>query len=430
MAEAELQFISWNLEMRTLVIIVWRIFYPLVALVVAPFWMLKMLRRDGWGSGLLERIGTYRREVEFERTGAVYIHAVSVGEVLLALKVITKWQKETGDHFVLVPTTATGMAVARDKAPEDVRVIYAPLDLGFLIRRVMKRLEPKMVVMVESEIWPNLIYETHRLGIPIGLMNARLSPRSGRRMERFQSFVRPFLELLDYVGVPEKEDLIRWQKIGVREKAAVLTGNVKFDPCGSALPEKRSEFSRMLDQFPKRPVAMAISTFPGEEEYLDEVFREADYQSVIVPRHAERRAEVTEALNGNVILRSQFHQPLGSESFVIDSTGELRDWIAHADVVIIGKSFFEEGGQNPSEAILAEVPVICGPNMSNFEPLVTELKEAGGICMVSSREELVSALRKIPMGQVKKARVVLEKHNGAMDRTIALFLRGESVATN
>ena len=364
--------------MRTLVIIFWRIFYPLVALAAAPFWMLKMLRRDGWGSGLLERIGIYRREVEFERIGAVYIHAVSVGEVLLALKVITEWRKETGDHFVLVPTTATGMAVARDKSPKDVRVIYAPLDFGFLIRRVMKRLEPRVVVMVESEIWPNLIYETHRLGIPIGLMNARLSPRSGRRLKKFQSLVSPFLELLDYVGVPEKEDLVRWQSIGVREKAAVLTGNVKFDPSGSVLPEKRLEFSAMLEQFPKKPVAMAISTFPGEEEYLDDVFRELGYQSVIVPRHAERRTEVAEALDGNVILRSQFQQPLGSESFVIDSTGELRDWTAHADVVVIGKSFFEEGGQNPSEAILAEVPVICGPNMSNFEPLVTELRKRVG----------------------------------------------------
>ena len=416
--------------MRTLVIFFWRIFSPLVALAAAPFWMLKMLRRDGWGSGLLERIGIYRREVEFERIGAVYIHAVSVGEVLLALKVITEWRKETSDHFVLVPTTATGMAVAREKAPEDVRVIYAPLDFGFLIRRVMKRLEPRVVVMVESEIWPNLIYETHRLGIPIGLMNARLSPRSGRRLKKFQSLVSPFLELLDYVGVPEKEDLVRWRSIGVREKAAVLTGNVKFDPSGSVLPEKRSEFSAMLEQFPKRPVAMAISTFPGEEEYLDDVFRELGYQSVIVPRHAERRTEVAEALDGNVILRSQFQQPLGSESFVIDSTGELRDWTAHADVVVIGKSFFEEGGQNPSEAILAEVPVICGPNMSNFEPLVTELKEAGGICMVSSREELVSTLRKIPMGQVQRARVVLEKHNGAMGRTISLFLGGKTAATN
>ncbi|MEO1833196.1 MAG: glycosyltransferase N-terminal domain-containing protein, partial [Akkermansiaceae bacterium] len=347
-----------------------------------------------------------------------------------ALKVITEWRKETSDHFVLVPTTATGMAVARDKAPEDVRVIYAPLDLAFLIRRVMKRLEPRVVVMVESEIWPNLIYETHRLGIPIGLMNARLSPRSGRRLKKFRSLVSPFLELLDYVGVPEKEDLAQWKSIGVREKSAMLTGNVKFDPSGSLLPEKRSEFSAMLEQFPKRPIAMAISTFPGEEEYLDDVFREVGYQPVIVPRHAERRAEVSEALDGNVILRSQFQQPLGSESFVIDSTGELRDWTAHADIVVIGKSFFEEGGQNPSEAILAEVPVICGPNMSNFEPLVTELKEAGGICMVSSREELVSALRKIPIGQVQRARVVLEKHKGAMSRTISLFLGGKPAATN
>merc|ERR1711965_8761 len=140
--------------------------------------------------------------------------------------------------------------------------------------------------MVESEIWPNLIYETHRQGIPIGLMNARLSPRSGRRLKKFQSLVSPFLELLDYVGVPEKEDLVRWQSIGVREKAAVLTGNVKFDPSGSVLPEKRSEFSAMLKQFSKRPVAIAISTFPGEEEYLDDAFREVGYQPVIVPRHA------------------------------------------------------------------------------------------------------------------------------------------------
>lgn len=407
--------------MRILVLVFWNILYPLAVVFAAPFWMLKMFRRDGWGSGLLERIGLYDRAQEFERTGAVYIHAVSVGEVLLALKLITKWREKSGDHFVLVPTTATGLAVAQEKAPGFVRVIYAPLDFGFLIRRVMKRLEPRAVVTVESELWPNLIYQTHRLGIPIGLMNARLSPRSGRRLKKFRSFVGPFLELLDHVGVPEKEDLVRWQEIGVCKKALVLTGNVKFDPSGAALPAKRPEFSAMLDQFPKKPVAMAVSTFAGEEEYLDDAFKEAGYQSVIVPRHAERRAEVVESLGGKAILRSQFHRPLGGESFVIDSTGELRDWTAHANIVVIGKSFHEEGGQNPSEAILAGVPVICGPNMSNFEPLVTELKEAGGICVVSTREDLVEALRKLPKEQVERAREVLEKHNGAMVRTIALF---------
>lgn len=407
--------------MRRVVLQVWNLLYPLVVVVAAPFWLVKMIRRDGWGSGLLERIGIYDREAEFEKTGGVYLHAVSVGEILLALKLIAKWKEETDEHFVLVPTTATGMAVARERAPEHVRVIYSPLDFGFLIRRVMKRFEPRIVVMVESELWPNLISQTHRLRIPMGLMNARLSPRSGRRLTRMRRFVSPFLELLDHVGVPEKDDLDHWQRIGVKPEATVLTGNVKFDPGGAALPRKRPAFSEMLDQFGDKPVAMAVSTFAGEEEYLDSAFREAGFRSVIVPRHAERRSEVVKALQGKVILRSQFTSPNGAETFVIDSTGELRDWTAHADVVVIGKSFFEKGGQNPSEAILAGVPVIAGPHMSNFEPLVSELKNAGGIQLVETRDELVAALRKTPEGQVKRAREVLEKHDGAMKRTIALF---------
>ena len=140
-----------------------------------------------------------------------------------------------------------------------------------------------------------------------------------------------------------------------------------------------------------------------------------------MPRHAERRTEVAEALKGGEILKSQFRRPTGSESFVIHSTGELRDWTAHADVAVIGKSFFEEGGQNPSEAILVGVPVICGLQMVNFEPLVRELKEAGGICMASSREELLVALHNLPAEQIARARAVPEKLSGAMARTIALF---------
>ncbi len=177
----------------------------------------------------------------------------------------------------------------------------------------------------------------------------------------------------------------------------------------------------MLEEFPKLPVAMAVSTFAGEEEYLASAFREAGYLPVIVPRHAERRAEVSKALDGKVVLRSRFRAPLVEDTFVIDSTGELRDWTAHADVVVIGKSFFEKGGQNPSEAILAGVPVICGPHMANFEPLVSELKAAGGIQMVTTRDELLSALKNPLPDQSKKARMVLEKHQGAMSRTIGLF---------
>lgn len=410
--------------MRTFVLLLWNAIYPIVVILASPFWMLKMWRRGGWGSGLTERLGIYDREAEKERCGGVYIHAVSVGEVLLALKLIEKWKEETDDHFVLVPTTATGMAVACENAPEGVRVVYAPLDFSFLIRRVLNRFDPRVVIMVESELWPNLIYQTHRKGIPLGLMNARLSPRSGRRLGKFKSLVQPFLGLLDHVGVPEKEDVIRWQEIGVRTDATTVTGNVKFDSDGAARPKKRDEFAAMLSQFPKKPIAMAVSTFAGEEEYLSEAFCAVGTLPVIVPRHAERREEVKAALDGEVILRSQFEKPEADEVFVIDSTGELRDWTAHADVVVIGKSFFEKGGQNPSEAIMAEVPVICGPHMANFEPLVSELKAAGGIRMVESREELESALTELladSSDQTQAALAVLSKHDGAMLRTIEMF---------
>jgi 3-deoxy-D-manno-octulosonic-acid transferase len=407
--------------MRRLILIIWSVLYPAMVVVAAPFWLLKMFRRGGWGSGLLERIGVYRRDAEFEKSGGVYLHAVSVGEILLALKLIAKWRESGKEHFILVPTTVTGMAVARERAGNDVRVVYAPLDFGFLIRRVMRRFSPRLVVTVESELWPNLIAQTHRLGIPIGLMNARLSPRSGRRLGKARKIVAPFLELLNYVGVPEQDDLARWQALGVRKEATVLTGNVKFDPEGAALPAKRPEFSAMLEQFSRKQVAMAASTFSGEEEYLSEAIREAGYLPVIVPRHAERREEVAHAIPGEVILRSRFRTPVGDETFVVDSTGELRDWIAHADVVVIGKSFFEKGGQNPTEAILAKVPVISGPHMANFEPLVSELISAGGLRMVHDRSELIAAIQEIPPTQVEAASKVLEKHRGAMVRTIRMF---------
>ena len=416
--------------MRTLTLLFWNAIYPVVVILASPFWLLKMWRRGGWGSGLLERLGRYNCKAEMEKRGGVYIHAVSVGEVLLALKFIKKWQMQTKEHFILVPTTATGMAVARENAGSEVRVIYAPLDFPFLIKRVMDRFEPRVVIMVESELWPNLIYQTYRKGISLGLMNARLSPRSGRRLGKFKSVVKPFLSLLDHVGVPEREDLVRWQEIGVRSKATVLTGNVKFDSQGVVPPQKRDEFGAMLAQFPERAIAMAVSTFAGEEEYLARVFESVGAQAVIVPRHAERREEVRAALDGKMVLRSRFEIPSGDEVFVIDTTGELRDWTAHADVVVIGKSFFEKGGQNPSEAILAGVPVICGPYMANFEPLVSELKAAGGIRMVENEEELKAALVELLEDSTKQTKAALEvisKHDGAMTKTIELFSENREV---
>ncbi|MGJ8698255.1 MAG: 3-deoxy-D-manno-octulosonic acid transferase [Verrucomicrobiaceae bacterium] len=419
-----------------------RFFYnlvlPVVCLVAAPFWLVKMIRRGGWGTGLLERVGIYGRDAEFEKQGAVYVHAVSVGETLLALKLIEAWREVSEDHFILVPTTATGMAVAREKAPEGVRVIYAPVDFSFLIRRVLKRFAPRVIVLIESELWPNLLHEAQRAGVPIGLANARLSPRSAKRLESLSGITKSLIGQLDVIGVPEEADVERWERLGAREGVVQVTGNVKFDAKGAGVPMKREEFAAMIGAFGVgRKVVMAVSTFAGEEEWLAEAFLNAgeDVLPVIVPRHAERRDEVVEAIERvtgcGVVLRSKFREPDAGDVFVIDSTGELRDWTAHAEVVVIGKSFFNKGGQNPGEAILAGIPVICGPEMSNFEPLVSELRSAGGIQMVESQEEVTEAVRRALAGageQVESAAATLRKHEGSVGRTIALFavVEGES----
>lgn len=400
-----------------------------LSVLTAPAWLLKMTRRGGWGSGLSERVGFYDRDPEFERQGSVYFHAVSVGEVLLALKLIEAWSEETEDHFVLAPTTATGMQIAREKAPDYVRVVYAPIDVPFLVRRAFLRFSPRAIVLIESELWPNLILTADQLKIPIGIANARLSPRSGERLLKFQSLVGPFISKFDRIGVPEEEDVSRWESIGARSEAIVVTGNVKFDPQGASAPELRTDFSKMLASFGTKKILMAVSTFSGEEEFFAKAFLKIPNSlPVIVPRHAERRSEVKKALEfifeNRVILRSDFSNPTGNEIFVIDSTGELRNWTAHADVVVIGKSILSKGGQNPAEAIQANIPVIAGPYMANFEPLVTELQNVRAIQTVATQEELVTALHlalEEPSQFTAPATEVLLKHEGAVARTIALF---------
>lgn len=422
--------------MRRAVLLIYNLLLPVVFLLGFPGWVVKMLKRGGYGTGLLERFSWYDREVEYEPAGVVYVHAVSVGEVMIALKLLNEWRlRYPEDIFVLAPTTTTGLLVAKEKAPEGVRVIYSPLDFKWVLRRVLRRFEPKQIVLIEAEAWPNMLNLANKKKIPVGLANARLSARSERRYKKFSGFVEPMFGMIDRACVQERADLNRWASVGIRKDRIEVTGSIKFDQSGAAVPRKREEFQRMIDAFGRgRKVVMAISTHPGEEKCIGEVVRELgdDVLYVPVPRHAERREEVSRDLRSlgyEVVLRSVFRS-IGCPQkacLVVDSTGELRDWTAHADVVVVGKSFLGEGGQNPTEAIAAKVPVVAGPAMGNFEPLVTMLKSAGGICSVRSQEELKSALlRCLEYGvdvvkQVEAAGEVLHVHQGATARTVEIL---------
>lgn len=397
-----------------------------------PSWVVKMVRRGGWGSGLRERVGIYRRRLESERTGGIYIHAVSVGEVQLAKKLIASWQKtESEAHFVLVPTTATGRAMADEIASDAVRVIYSPLDFRGLVRRMIRRFQPSQIVLMESELWPNLIDIAARKGVPVSVANARLSERSARRYAKLGALTRPVFSQLGTVCVPEKDDVDRWSRLGVAAVNVVVTGSLKYDQSGAVLPARRPEFTEMIAAFgADRQAVMLSSTHVGEEQVLAKVVRRVMPEALllVVPRHEERRAEVQRDLSQigvESVLRSHFEPPSdGSGSaLVVDVTGELRDWTAHADIVIIGKSWLARGGQSPVEAIAACKPVIVGPHMENFAALAKALEQAGGVISCGDITELEAALRRaVNADEVERltdaALSILTAHDGATARMV------------
>jgi len=412
---------------------IYRLLLPVLFVAAFPAWVVKMVRRGGFGSGLRERLTWYRVRLDDEPCAAVHLHAVSVGESLLALKLLKEWRKsEPTRRFVLATGTATGHAVAVANAPADVRVVYAPLDFAWMVRRYLNRFEPEQIVLVEGEAWPNLLRICKRRGIPVRLVNARVSPRSQRRYRKFAKWIRPVFSQLDRVAVQEPGDAGIWQELGVSGDQVVVTGSLKFDPGSGAQPRERPEFATMLASFGNRRVVLAASTHAGEEAWIARLVRDAAPEALIaiVPRHAERRAEVKadlEQAGFEVVLRSAFSAPHDPAlaCFVIDSTGELRDWTGHADVVVIGKSFLGTGGQNPCEAVLAGKPVLFGAHMENFEPLATRLAESGGGFRVHDEEEFRGVLRRAlssdMRAEIAAARGVLALHDGAAERTVGVL---------
>ena len=414
----------------------YRLLLPLLFIAAFPGWLVKMLRRGGFGTRLGERAAIYSTPLEHEPCGAVHFHAVSVGESMLALKLIREWLlREPSRRFVLATGTATGHAVATAANIPGLRVTYSPLDFPSMVRRYLNRFEPSQIVLIEAEIWPHLLLTCKRRNIPVRLVNARMSPRSARRFQRFAAWLGPPYQMLDTVAIQEAEDAAIWEALGVAREKIHHTGSLKFDPASGARPKRRTEFQAMLDAFGKgRPVVLAASTHAGEDAFIAAAIREANPEAlaVIVPRHAERRSEVTADLERAgflVKLRSSELTATGDRRhvFVIDSTGELGDWTAHADVVIIGKSFLSTGGQNPCEAILAEKPVIFGPHMENFQPLARRLIASDGCISASDPDELARAIAAALDPQ--KARVMthnasalLAPHEGATQRILALLI--------
>jgi 3-deoxy-D-manno-octulosonic-acid transferase len=419
---------------------IYNLLWPIGLLIFLPRYLVKMFRRGNYCEKFGQRFGTYDADVRkrLAQQRSTWLHAVSVGEIGIALRLAAELRNlEPNSHCVLTTTTTTGFAFANRNAPEWMEVMYNPLDFWPIIRRAFAAINPKRIILIEAEVWPNLVSEAHRRGIRITLANARLSARSEKRFRRFRFAVAPIFRLLDLICVPEPNDIDRWTALGVDRERIRCTGSIKFDPRNAHVDRASAE--SVLGQFKidnQRPILLAGSTHPGEEEILGKIFVELrtqfpDLFLIIAPRHAERANGIRrtlQLLGQNVALRSESAGNAMLDCLILDSTGELQNWYAIATVVFIGKSLGARGGQNPVEAIAAGKPVLFGAHMENFAVLARELVERQGAVQVQSVNELKQKFvdllrdRNLRESLVENARGVLEKHRGATASTAKLIV--------
>ena len=417
---------------------IYNMFWPLGLLIFLPGYCAKMIRRGGYREKFGQRVGIYDGKVRtrLSKQRPTWLHAVSVGEVNIALKLANALRALEPDlHCVLTTTTTTGFALARKTAPPWIEVMYTPLDYWPIMRRAFSIIRPARIVLVEAEVWPNLAAAAHARRIPLALVNARLSPRSERRYRRFRFFVAPTFRLLDFVCVPERRDVERWAALGVPRNRIHVTGSIKFDTDVQA--QSHAVAASVLDAFsPNSLVLLGGSTHRGEEEILANVFlrlreRFPSLRLFIAPRHVERLQEIRAQLGAlplRVMLASEAiaEGAADVDCMLLDTTGELQRWYGIATVVFIGKSLSANGGQNPVEPIFAGKPVVFGPHMENFATLAQTLVSNNAAIQVNdidSLERIVGELLRDSDSRqrlVENAHAALNEHKGGTARTAKL----------
>jgi len=418
--------------------LIYNLLWPVGLLLFLPGSLAKMFRRGGYGRNFGQRLGFYSAESRerLRDKQPTWIHAVSVGEIVIALKLADELRALRPDlKCVLTTTTTTGHALAEKSVPEWMQVLYAPLDFWPVMRRAFRVIAPRRIILIEAEVWPNLVAEARKREIPVVLANARLSPRSERRFRRFRFFVTPTFRQLDLVCVPSSEDAEQWKNLGVKPPRIHSVGNVKYD--ASNPRHSSGEVQRLIKAAIEktREILLGGSTHRGEEKILIDVFcaLQSEFPNLflaLAPRHVERASEIEADLrsrNLRSIRRSAMGKgPEQSDCLLIDTTGELRDWYDIATIVFIGKSLAARGGQNPVEAISARKPVIFGPHMENFASLAKQLiAENGAVCVQNSRELIEESRRLLRDATAREQLVtnalrVIQPHREAAARTAAL----------
>lgn len=415
--------------------IIYNLVFPVAFLFLLPKFISRMIRRGGYKKHFEQRFGIYgsgtvSRLAEGRR---IWIHAVSVGELFVALRFIEEYRKKNpAALFVVSTNTSTGHALAEQKLdPRDV-LIYFPVDLPWVMHRVYRQINPLKLILVECEFWPNLVRQAHRRGIPVALINGRISDSSYKGYMKLRPFTRRLLELINPVCVQGTQDAERIIAMGARPETVKTLGTAKYDlpPPAADADTKARAILRKLTVPDNVLILLGGSTWPGEEEALCKIYKNLRAQHpelflVLVPRHAERREEVVKTITGldlTCSLRTQ--EPAPADVLVVDTTGELMSFYAASDVVFVGKSLCEHGGQNPIEPALFGKPIVVGPNMENFPSVMDDFLSAKALRQVADFQTLEKTIAELLAdSKVRKqlgeaARKVVESRRGVIEKMV------------
>jgi 3-deoxy-D-manno-octulosonic-acid transferase len=405
-----------------------------------PYFALRSLRATKYRAGLRQRFGDIPAEMVSALRGQrpLWLHAVSVGEVIAAVPLVNALRSRFPGLPILVSTvTETGQATAREKMAADA-CLYFPLDYAWVVRQVIARLQPRLFLMVETELWPNFLRELAQQAIPAMLVNGRLSPRSFHGYRRFRPFMRQVLQSIATLSMQTKLDAERIIAIGAEPSRVHITGNIKYDLSLTPLSHDEVQALRADLRIGEAPVFMAGSTHRGEEDIAIEAYLQARAQEptlrlLLAPRHLDRLDEIEALLHKHQLTGQRRSRGRvfshGSEApvLLLDTIGELANLYAVGTVVFVGGSFVPIGGHNVLEPAAHRKAILFGPHMHNFHQIAAALLEADGALQVPKPEALgesISALLQQPerrqaLGET--AYQVLRDNQGAIARTVQLI---------
>jgi 3-deoxy-D-manno-octulosonic-acid transferase len=412
-------------------------------LVLLPRFLLDAFRHGKYVAGFGERLGSLSPIAKGGRT-LIWIHCVSVGETQAARPLVKLIKKRFPEHLIAISTiTVTGHNLAREVFKHDaVKVFYFPFDWRWVARRTLKAIAPDIVMVMETELWPNFLRECKNRKISVALVNGRLSHQSFRRYRLIRSFIRRVLSSLNLAIMQTEADAERLRALGMEADKTIVSGNLKFD--AGTMPATDSltlEFRERFELTDKSPLILAASTHDPEEVLILNSLRQVISRSelkprlMIAPRHPERFAEIADLLKASGLRWARRTAPPNAsdgqaEVILLDSIGELHSVYSLASIVFVGGSIAKTGGHNILEPAAAGVPVIIGPHTYNFHSIVETFLKAGVICQLqpisdsAAIVELANAITELLADPARRRELgklgqsLVNENRGATERTL------------